>query len=163
LKAFCIIVLAGMESIAGGAAGAFVLAFLENAGAAFTAIPTSFQDAVSFTLLVVALVALPQGLPGAWRLLRRPAAGPRPPAPRPPRRRGVARRAAARAPRPRARRPDRSLGPRLRRRARVLVEHPGGLRRPGLDRLLGVPRHRRLHDGASRARGGRALRDAAAR
>lgn len=76
LKAFCIIVLAGMESIAGVAAGAFVLAFLENAVGAFTSIPTSFQDAVSFTLLVVALVAFPQGLPGAAArlLLRRRAA-----------------------------------------------------------------------------------------
>jgi branched-chain amino acid transport system permease protein len=65
LKAFCIIVLAGMESVAGVALGAFVLALLENALGAFTRIPTSFQDAVSFTLLVVALVAFPQGLPGA--------------------------------------------------------------------------------------------------
>ena len=72
LKAFCIIVLAGMESVAGVAAGAFVLAFLENAASAFTSIPTSFQDAVSFTLLVVALVAFPQGLPAAAaRLTRR--------------------------------------------------------------------------------------------
>jgi branched-chain amino acid transport system permease protein len=63
LKAFCIIVLAGMESVAGVAMGAFVLAFLENALGTFTRIPTSFQDAVSFTLLVVALVAFPQGLP----------------------------------------------------------------------------------------------------
>ncbi len=65
LKAFCIIVLGGMESITGVAVGAFVLALLENALGAFTRIPTSFQDAVSFTLLVVALVAFPQGLPGA--------------------------------------------------------------------------------------------------
>jgi len=72
LKAFCIIVLAGMESVAGVAAGAFVLALLENAVSAYTPVPTSFQDAVSFTLLVVALVAFPQGLPGAAaRLLRR--------------------------------------------------------------------------------------------
>ena len=71
LKAFCIIVLAGMESVAGVAAGAFVLAFLENAVSAYTSLPTSFQDAVSFTLLVVALVAFPQGLPGAAAALRR--------------------------------------------------------------------------------------------
>jgi branched-chain amino acid transport system permease protein len=72
LKAFCIIVLAGMESVFGVAAGAFVLAFLENALGAFTRIPTSFQDAVSFTLLVVALVVFPQGLPNAFvRLTRR--------------------------------------------------------------------------------------------
>jgi branched-chain amino acid transport system permease protein len=75
LKAFCIIVLAGMESVVGVAVGAFVLAFLENALGAFTRVPTSFQDAVSFTLLVVALVVFPQGLPHAFRRVT-----PRPPA-----------------------------------------------------------------------------------
>lgn len=66
LKAFCIIVLGGMESVAGVALGAAVLALLENALAVYTTVPTSFQDAVSFTLLVVVLVALPQGLPGLF-------------------------------------------------------------------------------------------------
>ncbi len=65
LKAFCIIVLAGMESVTGVAAGAFVLALLENVVGGYTSIPTSFQDALSFTLLVVALVAFPQGILGA--------------------------------------------------------------------------------------------------
>lgn len=66
LKAFCIIVLGGMESVTGVAAGALVLALLENGLAAYTSIPTSFQDAVSFALLFVALVALPRGLPGLF-------------------------------------------------------------------------------------------------
>ena len=66
LKSFCIIVLAGMESVAGVAAGALVLALLENIVGAYTSIPTSFQDALSFTLLVVALVAFPQGLVSAF-------------------------------------------------------------------------------------------------
>jgi branched-chain amino acid transport system permease protein len=74
LKAFCIIVLGGMESFTGVAAGAFVLALLENALAVYTTIPTSFQDAISFTLLVVVLVALPQGLPGLLARLPRRAA-----------------------------------------------------------------------------------------
>src|SRR5215813_262078 len=65
LKSFCIIVLAGMESVAGVAAGAFVLALLENVVGGYSSLPTSFQDALSFTLLVVALVAFPQGLVGA--------------------------------------------------------------------------------------------------
>ncbi|MCM3875553.1 MAG: branched-chain amino acid ABC transporter permease, partial [Thermoanaerobaculia bacterium] len=64
LKAFCIIVLGGMESVTGVAAGALVLALIENGLAAYTSVPTSFQDAVSFALLFVALVAFPQGLPG---------------------------------------------------------------------------------------------------
>ena len=54
-----------MESVAGVAAGAFVLALLENVVGVYTSIPTSFQDALSFTLLVVALVVFPQGLLGA--------------------------------------------------------------------------------------------------
>ena len=69
LKSFCIIVLAGMESVPGVAAGAFVLALLENAAGAYTSVPTSFQDALSFTLLVVALVAFPQGRPGLFSRL----------------------------------------------------------------------------------------------
>lgn len=72
LKAFCIIVLGGMESVAGVAVGALVLALIENGLAVWTTVPTSFQDAVSFTLLFVALVAFPQGLPGLFsRLARR--------------------------------------------------------------------------------------------
>lgn len=71
LKAFCIIVLGGMESITGVALGALVLAFLENAVGAWTTIPTSFQDAISFSLLVVALVLFPRGLPSLFtRFLR---------------------------------------------------------------------------------------------
>jgi branched-chain amino acid transport system permease protein len=74
LKAFCIIVLGGMESVTGVAAGALVLALMENGLAAYTTVPTSFQDAVSFGLLFVALVAFPQGLPGLFaRLARRDA------------------------------------------------------------------------------------------
>jgi branched-subunit amino acid ABC-type transport system permease component len=42
---------------------AFVLALLENVVASYTPIPTTFQDAISFSLLVIVLVLLPQGLP----------------------------------------------------------------------------------------------------
>jgi len=71
LKAFCIIVLGGMESVTGVALGAFVLALLENVVGAYTPIPTTFQDAISFTLLVVALVLMPQGLPRLFARLSR--------------------------------------------------------------------------------------------
>lgn len=64
LKAFCIIVLGGMESVTGVAAGALVLALLENGLAVYTSVPTSLQDAVSFAMLFIALVVLPRGLPG---------------------------------------------------------------------------------------------------
>jgi branched-chain amino acid transport system permease protein len=71
LKAFCIIVLGGMESFTGVAIGALVLALIENLVAAYTSIPTSFQDAISFSLLVVVLVAAPNGLPTLFRGLSR--------------------------------------------------------------------------------------------
>ena len=64
LKAFCIIVLGGMESVTGAAIGALILAALENGLAAYTPVPTSLQDAVSFALLFVALVAFPRGIAG---------------------------------------------------------------------------------------------------
>ena len=71
LKSFCIIVLGGLESFTGVAVGALVLALIENFASAYTSIPVSFQDAISFTLLVVVLVAAPGGLPGLWRALDR--------------------------------------------------------------------------------------------
>jgi branched-chain amino acid transport system permease protein len=71
LKAFCIIVLGGMESVTGVALGALVLAVLENGLAAYTTVPTSLQDAVSFALLFVALVAFPQGLPSLFARFER--------------------------------------------------------------------------------------------
>ena len=74
LKAFCIIVLGGMESVTGVALGALVLAALENGLAAYTSVPTSLQDAVSFALLFIALVAFPQGLPSLFARFERRAA-----------------------------------------------------------------------------------------
>ena len=71
LKAFCIIVLGGMESFTGVAIGALVLALIENLAAAYTNIPTSFQDAISFSLLVLVLVVAPSGLPALFRSFSR--------------------------------------------------------------------------------------------
>jgi branched-chain amino acid transport system permease protein len=64
LRAFVIIVLGGLESFAGVAAGALILALLETAS--ILALPASYQPAVAFSLLVLALVALPGGLGGLW-------------------------------------------------------------------------------------------------
>src|ERR1700736_2190929 len=71
LKAFCIIVLGGMESVTGVAVGALVLALLENVLGAYTPVPTSLQDAVSFALLFLALVVFPQGLPSLFTRFER--------------------------------------------------------------------------------------------
>ncbi|HUK14321.1 MAG TPA: branched-chain amino acid ABC transporter permease [Thermoanaerobaculaceae bacterium] len=66
LKSFCIIVLGGMESVTGVAAGALVLAVVENTLAVYTSVPISFQDAITFAILFAALVALPEGLSGLF-------------------------------------------------------------------------------------------------
>src|SRR5262249_40904650 len=57
LRAFVIIVLGGLESFAGVAAGALVLALLESAS--LYVLPASYQPAVAFGALALALVALP--------------------------------------------------------------------------------------------------------
>lgn len=68
LKSFSIIVLGGMESFTGVAVGAVVLALIENYAVA-AGIPNTLQDFITFALLVVALVVMPQGLPGLWQRL----------------------------------------------------------------------------------------------
>ncbi len=76
LKAFAIIVLGGMESFTGVAVGALVVALVEAYASRYF-VSNVFLDAITFALLVVALVVLPQGLPGVGnqigRLLRRKA------------------------------------------------------------------------------------------
>jgi len=64
LRAFVIIVLGGLESFAGVAAGALILALLESAS--ILVLPASYQPAVAFSALVLALVVLPQGVAGLW-------------------------------------------------------------------------------------------------
>lgn len=60
LKAFAIIVLGGMESFTGVAIGALVVALVE--GYATMLIPVTFQDAITFGLLVIALLLIPRGI-----------------------------------------------------------------------------------------------------
>lgn len=69
LRAFVIIVLGGLESFAGVAVGALVLALLETFS--ILALPASYQPAVAFSLLVVALVVLPGGVASLWGRSRR--------------------------------------------------------------------------------------------
>lgn len=70
LKAFVIVVLGGMESFAGVAMGALVIALIEQYSAQYL-VSNVFQDAITFALLVVALVVMPQGLPGLGNQLER--------------------------------------------------------------------------------------------
>src|SRR5689334_17809570 len=69
LRAFVIIVLGGLESISGAAIGALILALVETFS--ILVVPTGYQPAISFALLVVVLVLLPKGIAGLlqkkWR------------------------------------------------------------------------------------------------
>lgn len=69
LRAFVIIVLGGLESFAGVAVGALILALVETFS--ILILPASYQPAIAFSLLVVALVVLPEGVAGFWNKRRR--------------------------------------------------------------------------------------------
>lgn len=69
LRAFVIIVLGGLESFAGVAIGSLILALVETFSILF--IPSGYQAAISFSLLVLALVALPEGVAGLWNRRKR--------------------------------------------------------------------------------------------
>lgn len=69
LRAFVIIVLGGLESFAGVAAGALILALLETFS--IQVLPASYQPVVAFSLLVLALLVMPGGIAGLWARRRR--------------------------------------------------------------------------------------------
>ncbi len=69
LRAFVIIVLGGLESFAGVAVGALILALVETFS--ILVIPSGYQPAISFSLLVLALVILPDGVAGLWKKRQR--------------------------------------------------------------------------------------------
>jgi branched-chain amino acid transport system permease protein len=60
LKSFTIIVLGGLENLAGVAAGAAILAFAESYAVLF--MRASLQNVVAYALLVVALIVIPGGI-----------------------------------------------------------------------------------------------------
>ena len=69
LKSFCVIVLGGLESFSGVALGSVLLSLAEAFGLRY--MPASLQNLISFVVLVVVLVALPRGIAGTVRALRR--------------------------------------------------------------------------------------------
>jgi branched-chain amino acid transport system permease protein len=69
LRAFVIIVLGGLESFAGVAVGAAILALVETFS--ILVLPASYQPAIAFALLVVALVVLPGGIASAFQRRQR--------------------------------------------------------------------------------------------
>lgn len=60
IRSFVIIVLGGLESFSGVALGALILALVETFSILF--VPAGYQPAISFGLLVVALIVLPGGI-----------------------------------------------------------------------------------------------------
>ncbi len=62
LRSFVIIVLGGLESFSGVAIGAIIVALIETFS--ILLVPASYQLAISFALLVVALLVLPGGIEG---------------------------------------------------------------------------------------------------
>jgi branched-chain amino acid transport system permease protein len=69
LRAFVIIVLGGLESFGGVAIGALILSLVETFS--ILVIPSGYQPAISFSLLVLGLVILPGGVAGLWNRRRR--------------------------------------------------------------------------------------------
>ena len=71
LRSFVITVLGGLESFSGVAIGAVIVALIETFS--ILVVPANYQHAISFILLVVALLVLPGGVEGLiqrWRRLR---------------------------------------------------------------------------------------------
>ncbi len=68
LRSFVIIVLGGLESFAGVALGGLILALAETFSV--LVIPTSYQLALSFGLLVLTLIMLPGGIPSLLKGIR---------------------------------------------------------------------------------------------
>jgi branched-chain amino acid transport system permease protein len=69
LRAFVIIVLGGLESFAGVAIGALILALVETFS--ILVLPAEYQPAIAFALLVLALVVLPGGIASLFEKRRR--------------------------------------------------------------------------------------------
>jgi branched-chain amino acid transport system permease protein len=62
LKSFCIVVMGGLESFVGIALGSLVLALAEALSITVGGVPAALQDFVSFALLVIVLLVMPNGL-----------------------------------------------------------------------------------------------------
>ncbi|HWU40976.1 MAG TPA: branched-chain amino acid ABC transporter permease [Candidatus Acidoferrum sp.] len=69
LRSFVIIVLGGLESFSGVAIGAIIVALIETFS--ILVVPASYQLAISFILLVVALLVMPGGIEGMLQRRRR--------------------------------------------------------------------------------------------
>jgi branched-chain amino acid transport system permease protein len=63
LKAFAVVVIGGMGSLAGAAAGGVLLGLAEGLGGAW--LPAGYKDIVAFVIIVAILALRPQGLLGA--------------------------------------------------------------------------------------------------
>jgi branched-chain amino acid transport system permease protein len=60
LKAFAVVILGGLGSIAGATIGGFLLAFIEEMGAGY--VSSGYRDAMGFLLIILVLIVRPTGL-----------------------------------------------------------------------------------------------------
>ena len=60
LKAFAVVILGGLGSIPGATVGGFILAFMEELGAAY--VSSGFRDGMGFLLIIAILLVRPTGL-----------------------------------------------------------------------------------------------------
>jgi len=67
LKSFSIVVLGGLESFVGVALGSLILALAESLSVGALGMKAALQDLVSFVLLVVVLLVMPNGLMGLFK------------------------------------------------------------------------------------------------
>jgi branched-chain amino acid transport system permease protein len=68
LKGFASAMLGGMGSAAGAVAGGLLLGMLEALSAGY--ISSNYKDAVAFLIILIVLVAMPQGLFGRAKIER---------------------------------------------------------------------------------------------
>jgi branched-chain amino acid transport system permease protein len=60
LRAFAVVILGGLGSIAGATIGGFLLAFIEEMGAGY--VSSGYRDAMGFLLIILVLIVRPTGL-----------------------------------------------------------------------------------------------------
>jgi branched-chain amino acid transport system permease protein len=64
VKAFCVVIMGGMGNVPGAVLGGVLLGVAENVGAGFLPGGSSYKDGIGYAILILVLLARPQGLFG---------------------------------------------------------------------------------------------------
>jgi branched-chain amino acid transport system permease protein len=64
VKAFCVVIMGGMGNVPGAVLGGVILGVAENVGAGFLPGGSSYKDGIGYAILILVLLARPQGLFG---------------------------------------------------------------------------------------------------